>query len=130
MTRVFEDVDDLLSAVDVDQVDDIETSLIFLFRRPLALVQVCGEDGSTVGLEVFIRGSDEGIEYLHALPLSILDLVRGCAEKVAVLGTYAPDGVVTEASPHVSALNDSDLVTALREPLGQVRIFNLIDHEQ
>lgn len=126
---LFDDVDDLLGVLEVDEVDDIETLLMFLLRSPIAVVRVWGEDGSDLGLEVFIRGCGEGIGYVHEFPLSIVDLARRCAAMGAAGGPCPPDSEVTQWMRDVSAMSDVDFVSALRYALGQVHVFNALDRE-
>lgn len=58
---VFEDTDDLLGGVDVDEIGDVETLLMFLFARPVVVEEVWDDEGVTPSLEVIIQGNDEAI---------------------------------------------------------------------
>ncbi|WP_445257339.1 hypothetical protein [Nocardioides aurantiacus] len=125
--RVFEDIDDLLAGVDVDEIGDIETLLMVLFARPVVLNEVWDDEGVTPSLEVIIQGNDEAIGSVHAFPLSVIELTRSCAETVDELGPYTRDGVAAEESIDVSAMTDGHLITALQQALGKVRLFNMLD---
>lgn len=124
---VFEDTDDLLGGVDVDEIGDIETLLMFLFARPVVVGEVWDDEGATPSLEVIIQANDEAIGSVCAFPLSIIELTRSCAETVDELGPYTPDGVAAEERLDVPAMSDGELVTALQQALGRVRLFNMFD---
>lgn len=125
---VFEDVKTMLSVVDVDEVGDIETLLMFLFARPVQVGEVWDDEAGATALEVVIAGNDESIGSTYEFPLSVMDLARACAETVEVLGAYTRDGFTSEeAAPDVSSMDETELITALQQALGQVRFFNMMD---
>lgn len=124
---VIEDTDGLLSAVDVDEFGDIETLLMFLFARPVRLEEVWDDEGLTPSLEVNIQGDDEAIGCIYAFPMSIIELTRSCSETTDELGPYTRDLVAAEEAPDVSAMSDGELITALQQALGKVRLFNMLD---
>jgi hypothetical protein len=124
---VFEDTDDLLGGVDVDEVGDVETLLMFLFARPVMVEEVWDDGGIRPSLEVIIQGNDEAIGSIYAFPLSIIELTRSCAETVDELGSYTRDGFDAGETPDVSAMSDPELITALQQALGKVRVFNMLD---
>lgn len=123
---VFEDTDDLLSGVDVDEIGDVETLLMILFARPVEVNEVSYE-GGTPSLEAIIHGNDGAIGSVYAFPLSIIELTRSCAETVDELGPYTPDGVDAEKTLDVPAMSDGELITALQQALGKVRLFSMLD---
>lgn len=123
---VFEDTEDLLGGVDVDDIGDVETLLMFLFARPVVVNEVWDDEGVTPSLEVIIQGNDEAIGYVYEFPLSIIELTRSCVETVDELGPYTRDGAAEETLD-VSAMSDGDLIPALQQALGKVRIFNMLD---
>lgn len=123
-TTVFGDVDELLAMVDVD-VDDLETQLIFLLERPIAVEAVIAPDGEDA-FEVIVCSNEGDITACLAFPMSMLDLARACAEVAAELGPYLADGRPTNAVD-VQALDDDGLIEALRLALGKVRITNMMD---
>lgn len=50
----------------------------------------------------------------YEFPLGVMDLARGCAETVEVLGAYTRDGfALEEAAPDVSSMSETELITAL-----------------
>ena len=118
----------MLSVVDVDEVGDIETLLMFLFARPVQVGEVWDDEAGATALEVVIAGNDESIGSTYEFPLSVMDLARACAETVEVLGAYTGDGfALQEAAPDVSSMGETELITALQQALGQVRFFNMMD---
>ena len=121
----------MLSVVDVDEVGDIETLLMFLFARPVQVGEMYDDGAEATALEVVIAGNDESIGSAHEFPLSVMDLARACAETVEVLGAYTRDGfVLEEEAPDVSSMDETELITALQRALGQVRFFNLMDADE
>ena len=124
---VFGDTDDLLGGIDVDEIGDVETLLMFLLARPVVVNEVWDDEGLTPSLEVIIKGNEGAIGYVHAFPLSIMELARSCAETADELGPYARDGAATEVTLDVSAMNDRELITALQQALGKVRLFNVLN---
>lgn len=125
----FEDTNHLLGLVDLDAVDDIETLLMFLFARPVVVDELLDDEGVTPSLEVVIHGNDEAIGSVYGFPLSIIELTRSCAETVVELGPYTRDGVATDEATDVSSMSDGDLITALQQALGKVRIFNMMEED-
>ena len=124
---VFEDTDDLLGGVDVDEIGDVETLLMFLFARPVVVEEVWDDEGVTPSLEVIVQGNDEAIGSVCAFPLSIIELTRSCSETVDELGPYTRDGVAAEETLDISAMSDGELITALQQALGKVRLFSMLD---
>ena len=92
LATVFEDVETMLSVVDVDEVGDIETLLMFLFARPVQVGEVWDDKAGATALEVLIAGNDESVESAYEFPLRMMDLAHACAEMVEVLGAYTRDG--------------------------------------
>ncbi len=127
-STVFEDLETMLSVVDVDEVGDIETLLMCLFARPVQVGEVWDNEAGAAALEVVIAGNDEGIGSSYEFPLSVMDLARACAETVEVLGAYTRDGFALDvAAPDVLSMGETELITALQQALGQVRFFNMMD---
>lgn len=124
------DSDELCQVVDIDAIDDIETLLVFIFDRPVALRAMPDEEGRTTAFEVIMHGDDELLSAIHNFPLSAVSLVRSCAETADALGPYDPDTTDEEDSagaPSVLLMSDEELVTALGQALGKVRLFNMLD---
>ena len=130
-TTAFDDLHDLLSLVDVDEVGDIETLLMFLFARPISVEEAWGDDGGATSLDVMVPGNDESIGSVYDFPMSLMELVRSCAEAAAELGPYAwNDPTPFEETQDVVAMGDAELITALQQALGAVRLFNLMDSDE
>ena len=130
-TTVADGIDDLLNLVDIDEVDDIETLLMFLFDRPVRVDETWDDEGVAVSLDVIVPGNDGNIGSVYEFPFSVVALVRSCAETVADLGPYTHDG----ASPSTEAqdilgMTHAELIAALQQALGKVRIFNLMDSDE
>lgn len=122
-TTVVDDTEELLSVVDIDGIGDVETLLMFLFARPVGIEEVWNEDRDETSLEVVVQGSVEAIGSTFDFPLSIVDLVRACAQTVDDFEPYGPD----DSAPNVRALADDELITVLQGALGKVRLFNMMD---
>ena len=127
---VIGDTDGLLSVLDVDELGDVETLLMFLFARPVGLSEVWDDEGLAASLDVIMQGNDEAIGTVHDYPLSIVELTRSCAETVVELGPYTWDGVAAEEATDVSSMGDGDLIAALQQALGKVRLFNILDESE
>lgn len=76
------------------------------------------------GVEVIVHADGAGLGILVEFPTSVLDLVSSCFETIDDLGSYAVDG---PPEPNLSQLSVDELVAALRDALGQVRIFNVLE---
>ena len=126
-STVLDGTADLLSSVDIDDVGDIETLLMFLFGRPIGVDEVWDDDGATSSLDVIVQGDDESIGSIYDFPLSVMELARSCAETVAEVGPYTRDQFAQEEPPDVSTMSDAELTTALQQALGMVRLFNMMD---
>lgn len=128
-STVVDDAESLLEVVDVDEVGDIETLLMFLFARPVHVAEVGDDDAAAAAaLEVVITGNDEAIGTAYEFPLSVISLARACAETVDELGVFTRDGFAeAEAPPDVSVMSDTELIAALQQALGQVRFFNMME---
>lgn len=123
----FDDLQDLLTGVDIDELDDLETLLMVLFARPVGVEEVWEDDSASTALEVFISGNESAIGTTYAFPMSVVQLVRECAETVHELGPYDGDDLgLAEAAPDVLTMSESALVERLQQSLGQVRLFNMM----
>jgi hypothetical protein len=123
----FEDLETMLAVVDVDE-GDIETLLMFVFARPVQVGAVWDDEAGATTLEVIIAGNDGSTGYTHEFPLSVIDLARECAEIVEELGAYTSDRFASEwAGTDVSSMDETELITALQQALGKVRLFNMMD---
>ena len=129
---VCANVDELMDTVDVDEIGDIETLLMFFFARPVSVDHVWDEDVEVADLEfgaieVTIPGKVQQVVSLQRFPMDVVQLVRWCAETVASLGPpVGEDTAPVGESPDVLTLSDDDLTTALQEALGKVRLFKMM----
>jgi hypothetical protein len=124
---VCEELDELITTVDIDGIGDVETLLMFLLQRPVGVDCAWTEDGDVVGLEITITGTDQQVVFSQEFPMSAVQLVRSCAEIVADLGPYVADAAEpAEESPDVLALSDEELTTSLQQALGKVRVFKVM----
>ncbi|CAI9413222.1 hypothetical protein [Nocardioides sp. T2.26MG-1] len=125
-TTVVDDTEQLLDVVDIDEIGDVETLLMFLFARPVAVEEVWDADRDETSLEVVLQGDDEAISSTFDFPLSVIELVRSCAHTVDDLGPYGVEVLQADDVPNVTALGDDGLITVLQGALGKVRIFNMV----
>lgn len=123
---VVDDLETMLSVVDVDEVGDIETLLMFLFARPIRVDEVWDDEGAATALEVIVKGNEESVGSAYEFPMSVMELARSCAHTVEELGAYTQEGFALD---EVGAMGDAELVGALQEALGKVRIFNMMDDD-
>ena len=98
-----------------------------LFARPMGVDEVWDDDGATSSLDVNVQGNDENIGFIYNFPMSVMELARSCATTVDELGPFTRDPFGQEVPPDVSTMSDSELITALQQSLGQVRLFNMMD---
>jgi hypothetical protein len=130
-TTVADGIDDLLNLVDIDELEDIETLMMLLFDRPVGLDQVWDDEGVSVALDVSVPGNDGSIGSVYEFPFSVMALVRSCADAVADLGPYTNDGATDSSEAQdVLSMSDAELITALQQALGKVRIFNVMDADE
>lgn len=124
----FDDVQDLLTGVDIDELGDLETLLTVLFSRPVGVEEVWEDDSASTALEVVISGNESAIGTTDAFPMSVVQLVRECAETVHELGPYDGDddsGLAGEA-PDVLTMPQSALLERCLQALGQVRLLSMM----
>ena len=123
-TTDVEDLDKLLSVVDVDSIDDVETLLMYLLERPLTVRESWDnddDDEQQPAIEVIV----DGLGCICGFPLNMLELARGCAE-VAGVGHYEGDPPGAVDASDVAVLDDEELIAALQKALGKVRLFNMM----
>lgn len=126
-TTVFDDLDELLRVVDIDVVGDIETLLMLLLSRPVGVCVVSNDAGAASSIEVIVQGNDESMGSTYEFPMSVMELARSCADSVDELGPYTRDEFTPGESPDIAAMSDDELITALQQALGKVRLFNMMD---
>jgi hypothetical protein len=125
-TTVCDDLENLLATVDVDEIGDIETLMMFLFDRPIAVSEGDSLIGGPEMIEFTIDGRDDGVCFGLEFPMSVVEFVRSCADDVSDLGPYAVGG----DEPDVAGMSEEELVAALQQALGQVRIYNLMNADE
>jgi len=126
-TTIVNDADDLLSVIDVDVLGDVETLLMFLFARPIAVAEAWDGHAEEAALEVVVQGNDTAVGITFDFPLTMIELARSCASSVDELGPYSKEGFAMNDAEGILAMNDAELITALQQALGQVRLFNMMD---
>lgn len=119
--------DDLLRVVDIDEIGDVETLLMFLFDRPIGIDELGKAKLSRPRWRVVLPGSGEAIGSVYDFPLSIIEPTRACVHMVDDLGPNSRDGFTPEESADVSAMGNAEDITALQQALGKVRFFNMMD---
>jgi len=123
-----DDVEHLLSVMDIDELEELATLLMVLFMRPVVVEEVWNAESETPCLEIILAGDEHSIGTTYEFPASVLQLVGGCIETATELGPY-------DAAPHqdaaheLSALDRHALVGVLQRALGHVRLLSLSDHD-
>lgn len=128
-TTVFEDIEELLAVVDLDDVDDLDTLIMILLGRPVVVAEGWDDEQDVDALDVRVPGGELSAGVIEPFPMSVLDLARSSAELARDIGPYVPDGEPPVEGTDVLSLNDDELIDALQRALGQVRLFNLLDDE-
>lgn len=126
-TTVVYDTEELLNVVDIDEIGDVETLLMFLFARPVGVAEVWNPDREENSLDVVIQGNDEAVGFILDFPLSVVELARACGHAAEGIGPHEVVASHAHNAPQVTALDDDELVTALQSALGKVRLFNMMD---
>jgi hypothetical protein len=122
-----DDLDALLQVVDVDEVGDIETLLMFIFARPIEVGETL-DDVLGPSLHVIVRGNEESVGFSCDFPMSVIELARSCAQVANELGPFNGDEfVLGNDVPDVLAMSDGELIGALQQSLGMTRMFNMLD---
>lgn len=125
-TTVCVEPDQLLAAVDVDDLEDLDTFLMFLLHRPVGLLHLEDERGDAIEVRLWDDHSD--LDGTLRFPLSLLDLVLLCAEQDDHLGPYTKAGTDhPEGRTRWGGMTDSERERAMLDALGKVRIFNLLN---
>ena len=119
----------LLDGADLDEVGDIETLLMVLLDRPMSVEPAWDDETEAEALDVRIHGNEFVAGFAHDFPLSLVGLARSCAEVAEDLGPYTAGTTGGGVRHDVLAMSDGELVAALRDALGMVRLSNLLDDE-
>jgi hypothetical protein len=63
-----------------------------------------------VGLEVLLSGNDPKIGTVNEFPMSLMELLRSCAETLADFGPYVESaGIPNDVTRDVSTMSDVEL---------------------
>lgn len=124
---VGETIEDLLNIVDVDDVGDIESLMMFLFGRPVSVHEAWDDSGVDLGLEFVMRGDDGELRGIRKFPMSMLDLAGACGQASAEIGPDPQNGPDLEDSGSFNELPVPEAISALQRTLGGVRLLNLMD---
>lgn len=128
-TTVFDDLEELLAGVDIDDIDDLETLVMVLLGRPVVVAESWDDERDVPALDVRVLGGEPTAGVLDPFPLSVMELARSSAELARDIGPYAPAGEPPIQGIELLSLNDDDLIEALQRALGQVRLFNMLDDD-
>lgn len=126
-TTVFDDLEELLMSVDLDEIDDLETLLMALLGRPVSVVEDWDDAAGVTALDVRVLGGELTAGVLEPFPLSVVELARSSAELARDIGPYVPAGEPPIQGNDVLSLSNDELIKALQRALGQVRLFDLLD---
>lgn len=128
-TRVFDDLEELLAVVDLDDVDDLDTLIMVLLGRPVVVAEGWDDEQDVDALDFTVLGGELSAGVLEPFPLSVLDLARSSAELARDIGPYTPAGEPPIHGTDLLSLSEDELIEALQRSLGQVRLFNLLDDD-
>jgi len=128
-TTVFDDLEELLAGVDLDDIDDLETLVMVLLGRPVMVAESWDDEEGRQALDVLVLGSELTAGVLDPFPLSVMELARSSAELAREIGPYAPAGEQPIHGNDVLSLSEDELIEALQSSLGQVRLFNLLNDD-
>jgi hypothetical protein len=133
---VAEDMDELIEALDVDDVADLETLLIVLFGCPVTVDETPGDDDDDAdddgaAFEVIVWNDTMGIGTRYAFPMSVVDLTLGCAQTVSDMRSTEDDDSDEDSDedsdlPDLLVMEEGELITTLQRALGHVRLFNML----
>lgn len=123
-----EDVEHLLSVLDIDELEELATLLMVVLERPVVVEEVCDSAAETACLEIILAGTEHSIGTTHAFPFNIVQLVLNSIETATELGPYdaAPS---QEAAHELSALDRPALIGVLQRALGLVRLLSRPDQD-
>ena len=128
-TTVVDDLEELLTSVDLDEIDDLETLLMALLGRPVSVAEDWDDEGGVPALDVRVLGGELTASVLDPFPLSVVELARSSAELARDIGPYVPAGEPPIQGNDVLSLSNDELIKALQRALGQVRLFDLLDDD-
>jgi hypothetical protein len=135
-TTVAEDMDELIEALDVDGVADLETLLIVLFGCPISVDETPADDvddadGGDASFEVIMWDDTMGIGTRYSFPMSLVDLALGCASTFSDMRSAEDDDPDEDSDrPDLLVMDEGELITTLQRALGHVRIFNMLHPDE
>lgn len=121
-TTVFTDAAHLIDGMDIDDIGDLETMLMFLLTRPVT-VTLDEEDGDAGSVQVTVWGETVGYGSITEFPTTVVELALDGARLAVEGGPYDGRASTVQAGADVLRMSDDDLITALRRALGMVRVF-------
>ena len=125
-TTVCDDPQQLFDTVDVDDLEDLEIFLMFLFHRPVGLLHLEDETGDAIEVRLWDDHGD--LDRTVRFPMTLEDLVAVCADADDRLGPYTK---ATPGNPQAHAtwagMSEEERAAALLDALGKMRIFNLLN---
>lgn len=128
-TTAFDDLEELLAGVDLDDVDDLETLVMALLGRPVVVAEAWDDEKDEQALDVRVLSGELTAGVFDPFPMSVVELARSSAELAREIGPYAPLGEPPIQGNDLLSLKDEELIEALQKALGQVRLFNLLDDD-
>jgi hypothetical protein len=118
---------ELLDQTQLDTVDELETFMMFLFRRPIGIKFLQNAEDDAGALDVTVPGDDCILGRELEFPFSLGELVMSCIDDLEDTGPYTNDGDDAPSSRDVASLTDIELEAAMGEALGETGIFVMLD---
>lgn len=129
-TTAFKDEKELLEGMDVDDIDDVETLLMFLLSRPVSVEMASEEgDGDIDPILVTVWGERLGRGTIHTFPMTVVDLALNGARLAVEVGPYDGRPSTVKVGSEVLGMSKDELGDALQRALGMVRLFNAREDE-
>lgn len=125
-------LNELIEQIDVDSVGDIEVMLMYLLGYRVELVEheLGDEDDGAELVPVLYSESGHGVGSPEEYPLNMLYLVRAACSSEELL-LCQDDVELTEhtAAQRLAGMNDDELIAALYDALGFLRVFLLAEDD-
>lgn len=120
-----EDVEHLLSLMDIDDLEELETFLMILFARPVTIREEQVEETGAPSVEVVLHEHGTATGSVFPFPVSVVEIVRGAIENATTMEPYDD----TLPRQDLAAMDHAEFLTALQLALGQVRILDMLDDD-
>lgn len=128
-------ISELLEIVDVDDLGDIASLFTILLDRPVEVSEWWDDepdlpdDLREPALEVLVHGDDGGIGGHFTFPVNLLEMAWSAGENAGYLGAYRweDDDAGRDEGIDLTALSEEELIAALQQALGRVRLLALMD---